>query len=66
MLICGQRALFSDHITWLIISETSLYEIFCSHNKIKNSDTLTALVNTVQDMQNVTTWKERTFAGKLT
>ena len=28
-------------------------------------DTLTALINTVQNMQNVTTWKERTFAGKL-
>ena len=33
---------------------------------IYNSDTLTALINTVQNMQNVTTWKERTFAGKLT
>ena len=33
---------------------------------IYNSDTLTALFNTVQNMQNVTTWKERTFAGKLT
>ena len=31
-----------------------------------NSDILTALINTVQNMQNVTTWKERTFAGKLT
>ena len=33
---------------------------------IYNSDTLTALINTVQNMQNVTIWKERTFAGKLT
>ena len=33
---------------------------------IYNSDTLTTLINTVQNMQNVTTWKERTFAGKLT
>ena len=33
---------------------------------VYKSDTLTALVNTVQDMQNATTWKERTFAGKLT
>ena len=33
---------------------------------IYNSDMLTALINTVQNMQNVTTWKERTFAGKLT
>ena len=31
-----------------------------------NSDKLTALVNTVQNMQNDTTWKEKTFAGKLT
>ena len=28
-------------------------------------DTLTALINTVHKMQNTTTWKERTFAGKL-
>ena len=33
---------------------------------IFNSDTLAALVRTVQNMQNTTTWKERTFAGKLT
>ena len=33
---------------------------------IYNSDTLTALINTVQNMQNVTTWKKRTSAGKLT
>ena len=33
---------------------------------IYNSDTLTALINAVQNMQNVTTCKERTFAGKLT
>ena len=33
---------------------------------IYNSDTLAALINTVQNMQNVTTCKERTFAGKLT
>ena len=33
---------------------------------IYNSDTLTALVRTVQNMQNVTTWKEKTFAGKMT
>ena len=33
---------------------------------IYNSDTLTALINTVQNMQNITTWKERTFAGKST
>ena len=26
---------------------------------IYNSDTLTALINTVQNMQNVTTWKEK-------
>ena len=30
-----------------------------------NSDTLTALIRTVHNMQNATTWKERTFAGKL-
>ena len=33
---------------------------------IYNSDTLTALVRTVKNMQNVTKWKEKTFAGKLT
>ena len=33
---------------------------------IYNSDTLTTLINTVQNMQNATTWKEKTFAGKLT
>ena len=33
---------------------------------VYNSDMLTALVNTVQNMQNATTWKERTFARKLT
>ena len=33
---------------------------------VYNSDTLAALVRTVQNMQNTTTWKERTFAGKLT
>ena len=33
---------------------------------IYNSDIMTALINTVQNMQNATTWKERTFAGKLT
>ena len=31
-----------------------------------NSDTLTALIRTVQNMQNRTTWNEKTFAGKLT
>ena len=30
-----------------------------------NSDTLTALIRTVHNVQNTTTWKERTFAGKL-
>ena len=29
------------------------------------SGTLTALIRTVYNMQNTTTWKERTFAGKL-
>ena len=29
------------------------------------SDTLTELIDTVHKMQNTTTWKERTFAGKL-
>ena len=33
---------------------------------IYNSDMLTALIRTVQNMQNRTTWNERTFAGKLT
>ena len=33
---------------------------------VYNSDTLTALIRTVQNMQNITTWKEKTFAGKLT
>ena len=33
---------------------------------IYNSDMLTALIRTVQNMQNITTWKEKTFAGKLT
>ena len=33
---------------------------------IYNSDMLTALIRTVQNMQTVTTWKEKTFAGKLT
>ena len=33
---------------------------------IYNSDTLTALIKTVQNMQTVTMWKEKTFAGKLT
>ena len=33
---------------------------------IYNSDTLTALIRTVQNMQNRTTWNEKTFAGKLT
>ena len=32
---------------------------------VYNSDTLTALIRTVHNMQNTTTWKERTFAGKL-
>ena len=32
---------------------------------VYNSDTLTALINTVHNIQNTTTWKERTFAGKL-
>ena len=31
-----------------------------------NSDTLAALIRTVQNMQNITTWREKTFAGKLT
>ena len=33
---------------------------------VYNSDTLTALIRTVHNMKNTTTWKERTFAGKLT
>ena len=32
---------------------------------VYNSNTLTALIDTVHKMQNTTTWKERTFAGKL-
>ena len=32
---------------------------------VYNSDTLTELIETVHRMQNTTTWKERTFAGKL-
>ena len=32
---------------------------------VYNSDTLTALIRTVHNMQNTTTWKERTFAGKV-
>ena len=32
---------------------------------VYNSDTLTALINTVHNMQNTIKWKERTFAGKL-
>ena len=32
---------------------------------VYNSDTLTALINTVHKMQNTTIWKERSFAGKL-
>ena len=32
---------------------------------VYNSDTLTDLINTVHRMHNTTTWKERTFAGKL-
>ena len=31
---------------------------------VYNSDTLTELTETVHRMQNTTTWKERTFAGK--
>ena len=33
---------------------------------VYNSDMLTALIRTVQNMQNRTTWNEKTFAGKLT
>ena len=32
---------------------------------VYNSDTLTALIRTVHNMQNTIIWKERTFAGKL-
>ena len=32
---------------------------------VYNSDRLTELIDTVHKMQNTTTWKERTFAGKL-
>ena len=32
---------------------------------VYNSDTLTELIDTVYKMQNTTTWKERTFAGKI-
>ena len=32
---------------------------------VYNSDTLTDLIDTVHRMQNVTTWNEKTFAGKL-
>ena len=32
---------------------------------VYNSDTLTTLINTVHKMQNITTWKEKTFARKL-
>ena len=32
---------------------------------IYNSDMLTALIRTVQNMQNRTTWNEKTFARKL-
>ena len=32
---------------------------------VYNSNTLTELVETVHKMQNITTWKEKTFAGKL-
>ena len=32
---------------------------------VYNSDTLTALVDTVNKMQNTTTQKEKTFAGKI-
>ena len=33
---------------------------------VYNSHTLAALIRTVQNMQNITRWKEKTFAGKLT
>ena len=32
---------------------------------VYNSDTLTDLIGTVHRMHNTSTWKERTFAGKL-
>ena len=32
---------------------------------VHNPDTLTATIRTVHNMQNTTTWKEKTFAGKL-
>ena len=32
---------------------------------VYNSDTLTELINTVHRIHNTTTWKERTFAGRL-
>ena len=32
---------------------------------VYNSDTLTDIIDTVHRMQNFTTWKEKTFAGKL-
>ena len=32
---------------------------------VYNSDTLTDLIDTVHRMQNVTTWNEKTFTGKL-
>ena len=32
---------------------------------VYNSDTLTDLIDTVHRMQNLTTWNEKTFAGKL-
>ena len=33
---------------------------------VYNSDTLTALFRTIQNMKNITKWNEETFAGKLT
>ena len=32
---------------------------------VNNSDTLTELIDTVHRMHNTSTWRERTFAGKL-
>ena len=32
---------------------------------VYNSDTLTELIDTVHRMHNTTSWRERTFAGKL-
>ena len=32
---------------------------------VYNSDTLTDLIDTVHRMHNTSTWKERTFAGRL-